>query len=96
MGAVTNLSELISRLDEFADEDTIYASEPWGGHSNVVVAREPASGGLPSEAAKAGMIYFLEMSLARRFIEDWVASLSRAPSNCELCDRLIRYAIFDA
>lgn len=96
MGAVANLSELIGRLDEFADEDTIYASEPWGAHSNVVVAREPASGGLPTEAAKVGMSYFLEVSIARKFIEDLVASLSQTPSNCEICDRLVRYAVFDA
>jgi len=42
------------------------------------------------------MTYFLEVSIARDFVEDWIASLDEKPSSSAIRQRLIRYAIFDA
>jgi len=42
------------------------------------------------------MTYFLEISIARDFEEDWIASLDEKPSSSAICQRLISYAIFDA
>jgi hypothetical protein len=43
-----------------------------------------------------GFDYFLEISLAREFLEDWKASLGAEPSIIQACARLIQYAENDA
>jgi hypothetical protein len=40
--------------------------------------------------------YFLEVSIASDFLEDWIASLQDEPSASATCERLIQYAINDA
>jgi hypothetical protein len=87
---------VIHRLSELDNEDTIYASEPWVEQSEAMVAREPDEGGLPLEASDAGMKYFLEVSIARHFVEDWLASLDEPPTPATVCQRVIDYAINDA
>ena len=96
MGQIERLGDVIDRLSEFDSEDTIYASEPWTGDSEAIVMREPTTRGLTSEALDAGMKYFLEVSIAREFVEDWLASLSRQPTRSAVCQRVIDYAINDA
>lgn len=96
MGQVVRLGEVIDRLSDFDGEDTIYALEPWTTESEALVAREPDMGGLPSEALHAGMKYFLEISIARDFVEDWLASLDARPTPSAVCQRVIDYAIDDA
>jgi hypothetical protein len=96
MGQIVRLADIAKRLSEFDRNDTIYASEPWTEGSHAIVAPEPESGGLPPEAAKAGMKYFLEVSIASDFVEDWTASLHDEPSASAVCARLIQYAINDA
>ena len=96
MGQVVRLGDVIDRLSEFDGEDTIYALEPWTEESEAMVAREPDIGGLPSEASHAGMKYFLEISIARDFVEDWLASLDGQPTSSAVCQRVIDYAINDA
>ena len=98
MGQVARLTlgDVIDRLSEFDNEDTIYAAEPWMEESEAIVAREPIAGGLPSEALDAGMTYFLEVSIAQEFVEDWLASLIRQPTRSAVCQRVIGYAINDA
>jgi len=93
---MTTLLELIQDLDSLDEGSTIYAREPWTAQSQVVVAPEPDSGGLPPEAQKHGLKYFLEVSLAREFLEDWVTNLHREPTLEEKCARLIEYAVTDA
>jgi hypothetical protein len=92
----TRLGDIVTRLSEFDVSDTIYAAEPWTEDSNAIVAYEPESGGLPPEAAEANMKYFLEVSIASDFLEDWIASLQDEPSASATCERLIQYAINDA
>lgn len=96
MGQVARLGDVIDGLSEFDREDTIYASEPWTEQSEAMVAREPDAGGLPPEASDAGMKYFLEVSIARDFVEDWLSSLDEQPTPSTVCQRVIYYAINDA
>jgi hypothetical protein len=90
------LADIVARLAEFDSNDTIYASEPWTERSDAIVASEPALGGLPTDAARAGMKYFLEINIAREFVEDWINSLRERPSSLAISQRLIQYAIHDA
>lgn len=90
------LLDLLERLDELDEEDTIYAGEPWTGSSQAVSAREPDEGGLPAEAEERGLAYFLEVSIARETLEDWAAAQPEPPTAEARCERLIRYATDDA
>jgi len=90
------LVEAIDKLEALNDEATIYASEPWNEDSIAITVPEPDDGGLPEEAKRLGLRYFLEVFLAREFLEDWVAGLGAEPSSKEKCARVIQYAIKDA
>jgi hypothetical protein len=90
------LIEVINNLETLDQESTIYASEPWTEDSTALIATEPEEGGIPSNAAKLGLKYFLEVFVARDFIEDWMASLDAKPTPQEKCSRLIQYAVKDA
>ena len=96
MGQAMRLVDVIDKLAEFDSEDTIYALEPWTAESEAVVAREPAQGGLPPDALEAGMKYFLEISIAKDFAEDWRNSSDGHPNAWSVCQRVIEYAINDA
>jgi len=96
MAQIVKLAKVVERLAELDSRDTIYASEPWTEGSDAIVALEPERGGVPPEAAEVGMKYFLEVSIARDFVEDWIAALDEKPSSSAICQRLIRYAIYDA
>lgn len=90
-----NLAEVAERLREFDGDDTIYASQPWTEASAAIVVPEPASGGLPAAADKAGLKYFLEVSIAREVVEDWI-SAGQDTGSLAICQRLIQYAVNDA
>ncbi|AHF89146.1 hypothetical protein OPIT5_01595 [Opitutaceae bacterium TAV5] len=90
------LFEIINKLGEFDREHTIYAVEPWSPSSAAVVEPEPQSGGVPADAEKRGMSYFLEVFIAQDFLEDWQGNLPKKPSATERCQRVIDYAINDA
>lgn len=90
------LIDLIDSLSTLDDEMTIYFVEPWTNESLAIIALEPEAGGLPEEAAGAEMTYFLEISLAKQFIKDWISMLEHDPSPSEICSRIIRYAKDDA
>jgi hypothetical protein len=93
---VIRLADAVAGLASFDESATIYAAEPWNAESAAVIATEPESGGLPEGASPRGLKYFLEVSIARDFLEGWEATLSGRPSEQERCARLIRYAIDDA
>jgi hypothetical protein len=48
------------------------------------------------EAEKLGMAYFLDVFIAREFLEDWIGNLNAEPTLQEKCARLIQYAMNDA
>src|SRR5215469_5482064 len=68
------LIEAIRDLASLDDDGVIYASEPWTPSSEVIVADGPDSG-LPDEAKRLGLDYFLEVFIARDFLEDWLEDL---------------------
>ncbi|MBX9652683.1 hypothetical protein K2Y11_03600 [bacterium] len=90
------LIEAIAELGSFDDESTIYASEPWNRDSIAIVEFESDAGCLPTEAQKAGLKYFLEVFIARDFLDDWTRTCGREITLEEMCARLIQYAINDA
>lgn len=90
------LLEIVQDLGSSDERSTIYAAEPWRNNSRVVVVPEPDSGGPPPKAQELGLKYFLEVFLARDFLEEWVANLGKEPTLHEKCARLIQYATTDA
>jgi hypothetical protein len=95
MGSVMKLIEAVGKLDSFDNEATIYAATPWTENSEAIVAREPTSGGPPTEAEKLGLKYFLEVFVARDFLDGWSANLGATPAVQQRCSRLIQYVLRD-
>lgn len=83
-------------LDTFDEGDTIYCREPWTRDAVALVAREPESGGLPDEASRLGLRYFLEVAIAKEVRDGLEENLGASPFHEKLCDRIVRYAIYDA
>jgi hypothetical protein len=84
------LRDVIARLDEFADDETIYAesAEPT---ARALVA--PESLGDPG----AGLRYLLEVSLAREAIDVWQAwRPGRTPTLDDKIAAVSYYALNDA
>lgn len=90
------IREAVENLDSLDENSTIYAAKPWTLNSEAIVAPEPDTGGLPVEATQLGLVYFLEVFIARDFVNDWIASLPQQPSLDETCIRVIHYATHDA
>lgn len=90
------LHEVINRIDEFDASCTIYAAHPWTHDSVAIVDYEPDEGGIPEAAVRMNLNYFLEISIAGDFIEDWKGSLGNVPTDREICQRVIKYAVNDA
>lgn len=88
------LADIVERLDTLDDEATLYASEPWSPESDALVAREPEHG-LPDEARRAGLTYFLEVAIAREVAQGLAGNLDERRGSA-LCQHLIHYAIHDA
>ena len=96
MGKITKLLDIVGRLSDFDEDDTIYVAEPWTEDSAAMVAPEPDEGLVPKKAAKAGLTYFIEIFIAIEFTEAWVASQEEKPSLSAICQRLVEYATNDA
>lgn len=90
------LIDVVRELEALDGDATIYCVKPWSEDALAMVEPEPAAGGVPRSAADAGMVYFIEVFLARDFLVDWAATLERGPTLEEQCERLIRYATDDA
>jgi hypothetical protein len=96
MGAMMTLVEIIRDLESFDSEGIICAKKPWTEDSQAIVVVEPQARRLPAGAEKLGMDYFLDVFVARDFLEDWRANLDAEPTLQQKCARLIKYAITDA
>lgn len=90
------LTEIIRDLESFDNEGIICAAKPWTENSKAIVVVEPGAEQLPAEAENLGMEYFLEVFIARGFLEDCAAHLGAQRFLQEKCARLIQYAINDA
>lgn len=82
------LIEIISNINSFDEDHTIYVSRPWSSTANAVVCQEPEDGTLPTNAI--GMEYFIEVFLLIEFLEDWKERKGKTLE--EVCDRIINYA----
>jgi hypothetical protein len=96
MGPTVTLIEVIQNLKSFDNEGIICARKPWTENSEAIVVIEPQARQLPTEAKKLGMDYFLDVFIARDFLEDWTATRDTEPTLAERCARVIKYAITDA
>ncbi len=90
------LQQIVEELDSLDKANTIYVAEPWMENSKAMVLPEPEEGGLPLEAKKLGLKYFLEVFIAQDFVEGWVENLHIEPTSLQKCLRLIQYATTDA
>lgn len=90
------LLQIVEGLDSFDKASTIYAAEPWVENSKTMVLPEPETRGLPLEAKKLGLKYFLEVFIAEDFIKEWAENLDVAPTSLQKCSRLIQYATNDS
>jgi hypothetical protein len=90
------LIEIIRDLDSFETEGIICAMRPWNEDSQAIVVVNPQARRLPAEAEKLGMDYFLEVFIARDFLQGWRSNLDAEPSLQQKCGRLIEYALTDA
>jgi hypothetical protein len=85
------LREVIARLDQLGDDETIYA-ESAGGSAEAVVAVEPEDG-----AAAVGLPYLLEVAAAREAIDVWKAwRPGRSPTLDDEVAAVVYYATHDA
>jgi hypothetical protein len=83
-------------MNEFDRTHTIYAAEPWTGDSLALVAYEPDEGGLPPDAVRLKLSYFLEIEIANEILSEWTSAGRARFSNAEICQRFIDYATNDA
>ena len=90
------LIDIVGGLASFDGENTIYASEPWTADCEAIVTSALKSKASPAVVERLNMKYFLEVFIARDFLDDWTASLEEPPTLPEKCARLIDYAINDA
>jgi hypothetical protein len=95
MAQEMKLIELVRDLNAVDERSAIYASQPWAETSEAIVAHEPEAGGMPAEAERLGLKYFLEVFIARDFIEDWAANCDTQPTLQQKSARLIEYAAID-
>lgn len=55
------LIELVRDLDALDERSTIYASQPWSDTSEAIAAYEREAVGMPAEAERLKLTYFLEV-----------------------------------
>jgi hypothetical protein len=96
MGTTMTLLQIVEELDSLDKTSTIYAADPWMENSKAMVLPEPETRGLPPEAKKFGLKYFLEVFIAQDFIEEWAENLDVAPTSQQKCLRLVQYATNDS
>ena len=90
------LLEIVKYLDTLDDDSTIFASKPWAIESQAKAETDLDEKGLSPIAQAEGLVYFIEVFIAREFLEDWIAGQPTNPSVEGQCRRLIDYALNDA
>ena len=90
------LIEIVKDMDTVDEELTIYAVEPWTPDSDALLGMEPDDAVAPPEALAIGASYFIEVYIAKEFLEGWARGKHKAASVQQRCDRLIKYAVNDA
>lgn len=88
------LLEAVQRLAVVDDNLTIYARHPWSTSSDAQLAVEGSEEEKKSKSE--GLSYFLEVLIAREFLDDWKTTQKKLPTDEQSCARLIDYATNDA
>jgi hypothetical protein len=74
-------------FEYFGQAGHYLASRPWSDTSEAIVAYEPNAGRMPSGAERLNLKYFLEVFIARNFIEDWTANCDDAADHStDVCE----------
>lgn len=90
----TTLRDVIARLDEFDDDETIFA-EAATATARAAIGVEGADGSAPGGAA--GLRYLLEVAVAREAVEVWRAwRPGQEPSLEDKLAAVVHYAEHDA
>lgn len=88
------LVETVQQLEKLDGNVTIYARIPWTPSTEARLAVE---GSEEARMIRAdGLSYFLEVLIARDFVEGWLVIQRRRPTGNQCCARLIEYATNDA
>ena len=89
------LEYLVANIDEFDEELVIFQKDELSIDSDIVLFEQDDDN---TVRIKDGIkyIYFLELFLAKEFIEDWTNGLDLKPNTREIALRLLQYAIYDA
>jgi hypothetical protein len=91
------LLKVIEDLPRLDDEVIIYARKPWSPSSvatTITIEEDEAGDGRSGHLE--GFEYFLEVFVAREFLDGWSESWHSPVSNYDQCMRLIKYAENDA
>jgi hypothetical protein len=91
---MTSLAEIVDQLDLLDSDAVIFAEQPWRGETRAMVVAvdddEPV-------AEQQGLIYLLELDLAREVLEVWSAWRNdRQPSLDDAVAAIVYYAQRDA
>jgi hypothetical protein len=82
--------DLIENIDNYDDDQVVYASEPWSAESKVEIYN--CKDKLPLEINNYS--YFLEISIINEILDS--LDNNEYPSISDKCNRIIKYAINDA
>lgn len=96
MGQIMTLLELLSKLDTFDPNHTIYAIKPWSCSSIAIIINESPNDDLNKDTFESKFEYFLEIFIALEFLSDWSSLFKDEPCPQQKCKRLIDYATNDA
>jgi hypothetical protein len=88
------LIDAVRQIGALDGDLAIYAQHPWNPNSDARLAIEGSEE--EAKAKAAGLRYFIEVFIARDFLEDWRASIKKPVSDVECCERLVEYATNDA
>ncbi|OTG97660.1 hypothetical protein [Acinetobacter sp. ANC 4973] len=89
-----NLLKVLSNIEEYSDEETIYAVKPWTVTSDAIVMVEPNDGALEFTVDRRVYSYFLETFLIKEFLSD-LSEKNGLPLEGRTL-RIIQYASNDA
>ena len=88
------LNEAVQQLAKLDSKLTIYARVPWAPSTEARLAFEGSSEA--KEIRADGLRYFLEVVVARDFIDGWIVTQRKLPTAKKCCTRLIEYATNEA
>ena len=91
---MTSLAEVVDQLEGLKSDAVIFAEQPWRGDTRAMVVVVDDD---ESVAEQQGLIYLLEVDLAREVLEVWSAWRNdRQPSLVDAVAAIVYYAQRDA